>query len=78
MGVQTDNQAFWGFLADIIGKTQVKGTVELESGKGHFLITDIPANTINEESNVFKQEIGTAITICQVMLDVFEDDYLNL
>ena len=78
MGVQTDNQAFWGFLADIIGKTQVKGTVELKSGKRHFLITDIPANTINEESNVFKQEIGTAITICQVMLDVFGDDYLNL
>ncbi len=78
MGVQTDNQAFWGFLADIIGKTQVKGTVELKSGKRHFLITDIPANTINEKSNVFKQEIGTAITICQVMLDVFGVDYINI
>ena len=78
LGVQTDNQAFWGFLADIIGKTQVKGTVELKSGKRHFLITDIPANTINEESNVFKQEIGTATTICQAMLDVFGNDYVDV
>ena len=77
-GVQTDNQTFWGLLSEIIGKTQVKGTVDLKSGKQNFLITDIPANTINEQSLVFKQEIGTATTICQTMLDVFGNDYLDL
>ena len=77
LGVPTDNQAFWGILSEIIGKTQVKGTVDLKIGKMHYQITDIPANTISEESLVFKQEIGTFRIICQVMLDVFGNDYIQ-
>jgi hypothetical protein len=76
--VPTDNQAFWGILSEIIGKTQVRGNVELRSGKNNYSITDIPANTISEDSLVFKQEIGTASTICQVMLDEFGRDYIDV
>jgi hypothetical protein len=76
--VPTDNQAFWGILSDFIGKTQVRGTAELRLNKKIYEITDIPANTISEESLVFEQEIGTARTICQAMLDVFGDDYIDL
>jgi len=39
---------------------------------------DIPANTIIENGWVFMQEIGTATTICQVLLDIFGQDYLDL
>jgi hypothetical protein len=77
LGVPTDNQAFWGVLSEIIGKTQVKGTVDLKKGGMYFQLIDIPANTISEESLVFKQEIGTARVICQVMLDIFGNDYLQ-
>lgn len=76
--VQTDNQAFWGLLSEVIGKTQVRGYVELQFNGQNYSIIDIPANTISEDSLVFKQEIGTARTICQVLLDVFGQDYLDL
>ena len=65
------------FLSEIIGKTQVRGNVELRSGKNSYSITDIPANTISEDNLVFKQEIGTARTICQAMMDEFGGDYLG-
>jgi len=77
LGVPTDNQAFWGILSEFIGKTQVKGNVELEYSGRSYTITDILASTISEDSLVFKQEIGVANTICQAMLDVFGKDYLD-
>lgn len=76
--VATDNQVFWGLLSDVIGKTQVTGTVELAFKTQQYFITDIPANTIIENGWVFKQEIGTAKTICQAMLDVFGQDYIDI
>jgi hypothetical protein len=76
--VPTDNQAFWGILSEFTSKTQVRGNVELEYKHAKYTITDIPANTISEDSLVFKQEIGAARTICQAMLDVFGRDYLDL
>lgn len=76
-GVPTDNQAFWGILSEFVHKTQVKGRVELKYDELTYEITDIPANTISEQSLVFKQEIGAARTICQAMLDVFDKDYLD-
>jgi hypothetical protein len=75
--VSTDNQILWGLLSEFTGRTQVKGTVELNY-HGRYMITNIPANTISEESLVFKQEIGAARTICQVMLDVFGEEYLSI
>lgn len=76
--VPTDNQAFWGILSEFIGASQVKGKVILRHNRGLYTITEIPSNTISEDSLVFKQEIGTARTICQAMLDVFGEDYLKV
>ena len=76
--VSTDNQAFWGLLSEFTGRTQVKGEAKLLHKGRTYSITDIPANTISEESLVFKQEIGAARAICQAMLDIFDEEYLNL
>lgn len=76
--VPTDNQTFWGLLAEVIGKTQVRGSADLQFKGQTYSITDIPANTISEDSLVFKQEIGTARIICQVLLDIFGQDYIDL
>lgn len=75
--VSTDNQVFWSLLSEFIGRAQVRGTVELGYGLGKYMIVDIPANTISEDSLVFKQEVGAARTICQAMLDVFGEEYLS-
>ena len=76
--VPTDNQTFWGILSEFIGRTQVKGKVELDFERKKYTILDIPANTISEASLVFKQEVGAAATICQAMLDVFGQEYMNI
>jgi hypothetical protein len=76
--VPTDNQTFWGTLSEFIGRTQVKGRAELDFARKKYTILDIPANTISEDSLVFKQEVGAAATICQAMLDVFGQEYLNI
>ena len=76
--VPTDNQVFWGLLSEFTGRTQVRGDVKLSHNRRSYSITDIPANTISEESLVFKQEIGAARAICQAMLDAFNEEYLNV
>jgi len=76
--VPTDNQVFWGLLSEFTGRTQVKGETKLLHNGQTYSITDIPANTISEESLVFKQEVGAARAICQAMLDVFGEEYLDV
>jgi len=76
--VPTDNQAFWGLLSEVVGKTQVRGNAEIRFGRQKYSLADIPANTIIENGWVFMQEIGTAIIICQVLLDIFGQDYIDL
>jgi hypothetical protein len=78
MRVPTDNQAFWGLLSEVVGKTQVRGNAEIRFGRQKYSLADIPANTIIENGWVFMQEIGTAIIICQVLLDIFGQDYIDL
>jgi hypothetical protein len=69
---------FWGLLSDVIGKTQVRGTADFTFNSQQYTIAGIQANTIIENGWVFKQEIGTAKTIWQAMVDMFGQNYIDL
>lgn len=75
--LQTNNQIFWNFFSEYIERTQISGNLSFKQNHIDYTITDIKANTINENGLVYTHEIGVPKTICEAMSTVFGSKYLD-